>query len=205
MNEMKIAVSKGTAFARRPLPIFRFNRRFVICCALCAATLQLAMGEMFLGRIRRAQPPAVVAQATKPLQLLSEPVVSREARFSDWGALQMAQPPRVNDVNHRGKRLADEFGIDGKGQAAALGSVPSAKLSIDGVMFATDDVTPSVLNALLFDYDNGLNRTVALNDNPHYRLPGPWEAMPRGVRFSPEINLESGMYVGVFVVVPFGD
>jgi hypothetical protein len=206
MNEITVSVSRGMAPERQRLPLFRLNRRFVICCALCGATLQLALAETSPDRIWYVRAPAVppsVNLVKSPLK----PVITENARSLDWTASQIIKPRHVNDAGHRRDQFEVEFGIDGKRQGGMKGSLQLAKYTVDDVTFTVDDFTRSLSEALRFEYDGrGLHRVASSDQNPQHALPGPWADMPRGVRFSPELNLANGKpYVGLYVVVPFGN
>ena len=206
MNEIKVSVSRGIAPERQRLPLYRLNRRFVICCALCAATLQLALAETSPDRIWNVRAPAVPLSVNLVKSPLI-PVITEDARPLDWAAGQIIKPRHVNDASHRRDRFELEFGIDGKRQGGMMGSLQLAKYTLDDATFTVDDFTRSLSEALRFEYDGrGLHRVASSDQNPNHTLPGPWADMPHGVRFSPELNLANGRpYVGLYVVVPFGN
>lgn len=206
MNKIKVSVSRGTTPQRQRLPLLRLNRRFLICCALCAATLQLALAEIPPDRTRNAWTPA----APHPANLAQSPfqqVISEEPRLSEWDASQIIKPPHRNDASHRRDKFETEFGIDGKTRTGVLGSVQLAKYTLDDVTFTVDDFTRNLSDALKLEYDHGrVHRAASPNDNASPRLSGPGSGIPRGLRFGPELNLTGGKpYVGLVVVVPFGD
>ena len=206
MNEIKVAISRETvARARTPLPLFRFNRRFVICCALCAATLQLALAEVSPDGPQYVQVPAVLLPA-KPVEI-SEPVISKELALSESEARLILRPTHRRNARDRRDRFESEFGIDGKRQDGLIGSLQLAKYALDDATFTVDDFTRSVSEALKFDYDrSGFHRAASTDQNQHHTLPGPWAEMPRGVRFGPELSLSGGKpYVGLVVTVPIGN
>jgi len=197
MNETRVAVSRNTSTHR--LPLFRFNRRFVICCALCAASLQLALAEM---SPPRRLPSSFPAQLTKS----TPPPTARKPDISEWDAWRAVKTPRHNDPHARRDRFEADFGIDGKRQSGLLGSLQFAKYAVDDATFTLDDFSRTLSDSMRLEFDNGhLHRVPTLDQNSQ-RLPGPWSAMPHGVRFSPELNLASGKpYIGVYVVVPLGN
>jgi hypothetical protein len=207
MNEIKVAVSrKAAAAARPPLPLFRFNRRFVICCALCAATLQLALAEASPDHLPYGRVPIGLLPAN-PAIVSSEPVISKELALTESEAWLILKPYHRRDARSRRDRFESEFGIDGKRQTGLMGSLQLAKYALDDATFTVDDFTRSVSDALKFDYDRGgFHRAAATDQNQRHTLPGPWAEMPRGVRFGPELSLTGGKpYVGLVVTVPFGN
>ncbi len=207
MNEIKAAVSRETVARTRPtLPFFRFNRRFVICCALCAATLQLALAEASPGHPSYVRVPIGLLPA-KPAEMPAEPVISKELALSESEAWQILHPLHRHDARDRRNRFESEFGIDDKRQTGLIGSLQLAKYALDDATFTVDDFTRSVSDALKFDYySSGFHRAASTGQNQHHTSTGPWADMPRGVRFGPELSLTSGKpYVGLVVTVPFGN
>ncbi|HUJ08852.1 MAG TPA: hypothetical protein VL171_02405 [Verrucomicrobiae bacterium] len=161
MNEIKVSVSRETASARQPLPLFRFNRRFVICCALAVASLQLALADLAPQR-SRVFPAPVVPRATSFSGAATRSVIVPEPWIVDWQARQIVNPPEENDARYHKEQ---------------------------------------------FESENGpVQRASAFDENPERPLPGPWAALPHGVRFSPELGLASGKpYIGVSIVIPLGN
>ena len=207
MNEIKVAVSRETvARTRPPLPLFRFNRRFAICCTLCAVTLQLALAEASPDHPAYVQVPTGLLPAN-PAKMPSEPVISKELGLSESEAWLILKPYRRHDARDRRERFESEFGIDDKRQTGLIGSLQLAKYALDDATFTVDDFTRSVSDALKFDYDSsGFHRAASTDKNQHHTSTGPWADMPRGVRFGPELSLTGGKpYVGLVVTVPFGN
>jgi hypothetical protein len=120
---------------------------------------------------------------------------------------QIIKSRRVNDASHRRDRFEAEFGIEGKKRAGVMGSLQLAKYTLDDVTFTVDDFTRSLSDALKLEYDHGhVHRAVSANDKAHSTVPGPWSDLPQGLRFGPEFDLTGGKpYVGLVVVIPFGD
>jgi hypothetical protein len=206
MNEIKVSVSRGTGPGQQRLPLFRLNRRFIVCCALCVATLQLALAEIPPAKRRDVQAPAALPLVTIAPSTL-RPVVTRESVLTKSAAWQMIEHQRKKNADDRWEKFETEYGIDGKRRIGVLGSVQLAKYTLDEMTFTVDDFTRSLSAALKLEYDHGrVHRATTFGDNGHRSFPNPWSEMPRGVRFGPELNLDGGKpYVGLVVVVPFGN
>lgn len=209
MNEVQVSDSREVASRKPRLPLFRFNRRFVICCALCAATLQLALAEIprakqSEGRISVPTLPALQATVARWDSLLLLARASARSESTSW---QIIERQRKKVADNRWERFETEFGIEGKRRTGMLGSVQSAKYTLDELTFAVDDFTENVSDALKFEYDDGhLRRMASLDESPRHSSVGPWGTTPRSVRLGADINLTDGRpYLGLVVVVPFGN
>jgi hypothetical protein len=206
MNEIKVSVSRETSPNQQRCPLFRFNRRFIICCALCVATLRLAFAE-----IPQAQRPSVHAPIAPPLVTLVRsnlpPTIAEQTELSESAAWQLIERQRKKKTSNRREKFETEFGIDDKRLTGVLGSVQSAKYAVDQVTFTVDDFARNVSDGLKLEYDHGrVYRPASVNDNARATLQGTRSDLPKGVRFGPELTLDGGRpYVGLVVVVPLGN
>ena len=204
MNEVQVSDSRGVACRKPRLPLFRFNRRFAICCALCAATLQLALAE--IPRAKQGEKhtflPTSTALAVTAVRLDSPPPLA--SKSTAW---QIIERQRKKNADNRWERFETEFGIEGKRRTGVLGSVQSAKYALDELTFAVDDFTGNVCDALKFEYDGGhMHQITSLDDDERRSSANLWVTTPRNVRLGADLNLTGGKpYVSLIVVVPFGN
>ena len=147
MNEMEVSVSSVLPFGRRRLPLIRVNRRFLLCCALCATVLSLFLIENpATERIQtltsppasrpmaRADFPRAVRLESPPLQI--QPIVLPTTPFVDTFTWRLAGQDYMTRRRGRWERFETEFGITEPEHSPVLRSMQSAKYSLDRLVFA---------------------------------------------------------------------
>ncbi|MGA2137966.1 MAG: hypothetical protein ABSH14_03800 [Verrucomicrobiia bacterium] len=213
MNEIKVSVSSAVALGRRHLPLIRVNRRFFICCALCAAMFQLLLIESRVSE--RGQ--ASVTRPTVRLTLAGEEAPPLQIQPMMPPAITM--PPmdtltwRSTGEDHlksrvtRWEKFETEFGVTEPEHSAVLRSMQSAKYNLDRVVFAASEFSHNLSSMTDYEWDHGrFYRVSAATRLLREESSTQWTTVPENVHLGLDVNLvQSKPYIGVKLVIPFGN
>ena len=213
MNEIEVSVSSAVAPGRRRLPLIRVNRRFFICCALCAAMFQLALIER--PPSRRGQAPA--PQPTLRLTLGGEEAPSLQAQPLLPPAITM---PTMDTLTWRStgedylksrvtrwEKFETEFGVTEPEHSTVLRSMQSAKYNLDRAVFAANEFSHNLSRLTDYEWDHGrFYRASAATQLLREESSTRWPTIPENVHLGLDVNLvQNRPYIGVKLVIPFGD
>ena len=210
MNESEVSVSSAVTPGRRRLPLIRVNRRFFICCALCAALCQLLLIER--GISERSQVPALglalranpVVEEPPPLQV--PPLVPSATPFVDTLTWRLAGQDYMTRRLSRWDKFENEYGIGEPEHSPVLRSMQAAKYNLDRVVFAANEFSRNLSSLTLYEFDHGrLTHVPAAAPQSGDELRS-LMTVPRNVRLGLDVNMaQSRPYVGVKLVIPIGD
>jgi len=207
MNEMEVSVSSAVAPGRRRLPLIRVNRRFFICCALCAAMFQLALIERPVSKRGQAPAPQPTVEATlvreeaPPLQIqpMMPPMDTLTWRSTGEDYLK-------SRVTHW-EKFETEFGVTVPEHSTVLRSMQSAKYNLDRAVFAANEFSRNLSRLTDYELDHGRfyhvsAATQLLREESSTR----WPTVPENVHLGLDVNLvQSRPYIGVKLVIPIGN
>ena len=211
MNEIEVSVSSAAALDRRRLPLIRVNRRFFICCALCAAMFQLALIERPLserGQAPAPQPtvrPSLVREEAPPLQI--QPMVPPTMAPMDTLTWRSPGEDYLKSRVTHWEKFETEFGVTEPEHSTVLRSMQSAKYNLDRAVFAANEFSHNLSRLTDYEWDHGgfyraSAATQLLREDSSTR----WTPVPKNVHLGLDVNLaQSRPYIGVKLVIPFGD
>jgi hypothetical protein len=210
MNEIEVSVSSVVTLGRRRLPLIRVNRRFFICCALCAAMGLLLLIESRVSE--RSQAPAsrptlganLVIEELPPLQM--PPLMPPATPFVDTLTWRLAGQDYMTRRFTRWEKFETEYGMGEPEHSAVLRSMQSAKYNLDRVVFAANEFSRNLSSLTEYEFDHGrLTHVPAAAPQSGDEL-RPLMTVPRNVRLGLDVNVAEGRpYLGVKLIIPVGD
>jgi len=204
MNEIDVSVSSPIALGGRRLALIRINRRFLVCCTLCAAVSQLLIENSMPEDTQPASRSALKVSQPPPLQI--PPLTPSPIATADTPNWHLAGEDFLKARTTRWEKFESEFGIVEPEHSTVLRSVQSAKYNLDRLVFAADEFSHNLSSMSQYELDHGRLYHVSSDPPPSAEDLWPTPSVPRNVRLGLDVNVSLGRpYVGLKLVIPFGD